>query len=285
MKYWWIRIFDYHPPDDQTELVYYDKGTLLDEWYIKGETASRNDAKESVVNKYGQNIKFAKPRKGSSGQYAIVMESNEFFYDRFYKELPDGCICFNCHKPISGKACDFPQLSTYVIENICGQSGLDVLSELSDSEIHFCSYRCCSETYSKLRSYDTIEFQNREGQNTTGIYGYIYHIYNRHTNKHYIGQTKYMPFFRWQEHVKDNVKGDICDLVFEVITKVTVNDQRYLNNIEAWWIQFYTDKYGENNVMNITHPHITIEHLVELYNKAKLNSGVTCNGVKSLFKL
>lgn len=107
---------------------------------------------------------------------------------------------------------------------------------------------------------------------STNVFGYIYHIYNRVENKHYVGQTKYMPFFRWQEHVKDGYKGNICDLVFETLTEVTVNSQEYLNNIEAWYIQQFTDMYGKDNVFNITHPHLTIDSLIKLYKQTKLNN-------------
>ena len=269
IKYWWIRVYDYNVLEDTADIesIYCDKGTLLDEWYIVKENASRDDAKQSVINKYGSSIKFAKPRK-TSGQYAIVMESNSFFYDRFYKELPEGCICFNCHKPIEGKAANFPKLYLDRIRDICGQSAVDYLEDYTSDELYFCSYGCSSKLYSKLMNYDTLEFQSRSGYESTGVYGYIYHIYNRSNNKHYIGQTKYMPFFRWQEHVKDGVKGDICDLVFEVITAVPQQDQDYLNNIEAYWIKYYSDMYGEANVMNITHPQIHIQELIQLYDKA-----------------
>jgi hypothetical protein len=96
-----------------------------------------------------------------------------------------------------------------------------------------------------------------------GVYGYIYHIYNRITNMHYIGQTVYMPFFRWQEHVKSGLKGNITDLTFETITEVRVKSQEYLNNIEAWWIQKYIHEYGCDMVMNITVPKLTMEDLIK----------------------
>ena len=80
---------------------------------------------------------------------------------------------------------------------------------------------------------------------------------------HYIGQTVCMPFFRWQEHVKSGLKGDITDLIFETITEVRVKSQEYLNNIEAWWIQKYIHDYGRENVMNITTPKITMEDLIK----------------------
>ena len=84
---------------------------------------------------------------------------------------------------------------------------------------------------------------------------------------HYIGQTTYMPFFRWQEHVKSGLKGNICDLVFDTITEVRVKSQEYLNSIEAWWIQKYIEDYGRDRVMNLTVPRITIEDLAREYSE------------------
>lgn len=175
----------------------------------------------------------------------MIMDSNAFFYERFMVDVDT--ICFNCHKPIKGKAKDFP--------SITADNGV---------KYHFCSYDCRMVVQRKINPYSEGEFQEREGyENNGGVYGYIYHIYNRSTNMHYIGQTVYMPFFRWQEHVKSGLKGDITDLIFETITEVRVKSQEYLNNIEAWWIQKYIHDYGRENVMNITTPKITMEDLIK----------------------
>lgn len=208
---------------------------------------SRGEAKDEVKKKSSIS-RFAKPRKGN-GIYALVMDSNQFFYERFNIEVDT--ICFNCHKSIKGKQKDF----SYITAD-------------GGKKYYFCSYGCRAETSSKINPYYEGEFQTREGyESNGGVYGYIYHIYNRKTNMHYIGQTVYMPFFRWQEHVKSGLKGNITDLVFETITEVRVKSQEYLNNIEAWWIRKYIDEYGRNHVMNITVPKITLEDLAVEYSK------------------
>ena len=248
MKYWWIRIFDYKTDEELKEYTDIDvwearRGTLLDEYYLCGEDMTREDAKKAVRERSGVE-RFAKPRKGC-GVYALIMDSNAFFYERFMVDVDT--ICFNCHKPIKGKAKDFP--------SITADNGV---------KYHFCSYDCRMVVQRKINPYSEGEFQEREGyENNGGVYGYIYRIYNRSTNMHYIGQTVYMPFFRWQEHVKSGLKGDITDLIFETITEVRVKSQEYLNNIEAWWIQKYIHDYGRENVMNITTPKITMEDLIK----------------------
>ena len=251
INYYWVRIFDYKVDEalenyTDDDIYGKSKGTLLDEYYICGEDMTRKQAKQEVKKKSGVN-KFAKPRK-NDGIYALVMDSNKFFYDRFTKEIDT--ICFNCHKKIKGKLKDFHGIS---------HDGADY---------YFCSYDCYRETWCKTNPRNEGEWQSKEGYETNGgVYGYIYHIYNRKNNKHYIGQTIYMPFFRWQEHSKDHIKGDITDLVFETITEVRMKSQEYLNNIEAWWIRKFIDEYGKENVMNITVPKITMEDLIKEYSR------------------
>lgn len=251
MNYYWVRIFDYRKSEEEKfhkengDWTNY-KGTLLDEYYLCGEDMTREQAKYEVGKKNCVE-KFAKPRK-NNGVYAILMDSDKFFYDRFNVEIDT--ICFNCHRPIKGKLKDFPH-TEYNNERYC-----------------FCSWDCKREILSKVNPYNEGEWQQREGYDSNGgVYGYIYHIYNRKTNMHYIGQTVYMPFFRWQEHAKQHIKGDLVDLVFETITEVRVKSQEYLNNIEAWWIRKFIDEYGKENVMNVSVPKITMEDLIAEYSK------------------
>lgn len=252
LNYYWVRIYDYRMDDElkeHTELNEWEsfKGTLLDEYYLCGEGMTRELAKKEVIQKSCVQ-KFAKPRK--SGEiYALILNSEKFFYDRFNIDVDTYCFNSECHKPIKGKMKDFPRIKNNNIDYYC------------------CCYDCKREVNNKLFSTEG-EFQEREGyESNGGVYGYIYHIYNRVTNMHYIGQTIYMPFFRWQEHVKSHVKGNICDLVFETVTEVRTKSQEYLNSVEAWWIRKYISEYGKENVMNISVPKITIEYLIEEYSK------------------
>lgn len=251
IKYYWIRIFDYKQDDELKEYSPLDwdaqKGTMLDEYYLCGPDLSRDDVKKAVTERSGIS-RFAKPRK-SDGVYAIVMDSTQYYYERFTLEIDTKCFC--CYNSIKGKAKDFPSM---IADN--------------GEKYHFCSYECRRTIQNKLNPYVEGEFQEREDYTRNGgVYGYIYHIYNRRTNMHYIGQTIYMPFFRWQEHAKQGIKGDITDLVFETIAEVRVKSQEYLNNIEAWWIRKFIHDYGKEHVMNITIPKITIEELAAEYDK------------------
>lgn len=277
-NYYWVRVFDY---DYERDL--FDKGVLLDEFYLKG-LISREDAKKEVREKYNgetkNNIKFAKPKKKASGVYAILMDSNRFYYDRLYATIDT--ICFWCHKPVIGKASEFPK--SYI-----GNSKYGVWEEndgMTDLEktAYFCSYDCKKIYHSNIYNSEG-EFQEKEAGENGDIFGYIYLIYNRTENTFYVGQTRFMPFFRWQEHVKDGKKGDIKDLSFSVLTEVRKNrrqndeqNQLYLNSIEAWWIAKYQEE--GHKVFNISNPKITVESL-----KRKFDEMIKKNKQVGIFEL
>lgn len=254
MKYFWVRIYDYKKSD---ELEFYTKesvwekykGILLDEYYLCGEEMTREQAKEQVKSKSSVD-KFAKPRK-NDGIYAIVMDSTKYWYERFTVEVDDFCFNIGCGNKVQGKLKHFPYITSD-----------------NGERRYFCCYSCCSDYYHKTNPNNEGDWQSREDYTINGgVYGYIYHIYNRKTNMHYIGQTVYMPFFRWQEHAKSGLKGDITDLVFETITEVRVKSQEYLNNVEAWWIRKFIDDYGKDNVMNLVVPRLTISDFENEYSK------------------
>lgn len=252
INYYWIRVFQYDRERDS-----YEKGILLDEFYLKGEELSKNDVKSTIKNKYvgdtADVIKFAKPTK-KGGLYALVMESNKFFYDRFYLEIDT--YCFHCHKHIKGKAANFPRISDDYFD-----------TDLEDSKrtYYFCSYDCKNKLLKGMR-YEG-EFQEKE--KLSNIYGYIYLLYNRIENKYYIGQTRYLPFFRWQEHIKSGLKGDITDITFSVLAEIKEStkqdNQGVLNNIEAWWIQKFIEEGYE--VQNITIPKLSMDDYKKMFSE------------------
>lgn len=259
--YFWVRVYDYVYDRDSHE-----KGVLLDEFYLKDVVGGRDGAKIEVKSRYvGQSSKdigFSKPRK-RDGLYAIVMDSNKFFFDRFYAHIET--FCFWCHKPIKGKACDFPR--EFIGEGHWYHDGDDVFMDL-DKTAYFCRYDCKRTFRDSLRFEG--EFQEKEEGRNGEVFGYIYLMYNRAKDVYYIGQTRFMPFFRWQEHIKEGKKGDIKDLTFSVLTEVnrrsSLSDelnQEYLNNVESWWIAKYREEGCE--VFNIMNPKLTLSNLRERF--------------------
>lgn len=260
MNYYWVRIYDYNL---NSEIE--NKGTLLNEYYMCGIELNKEEVKAEILLKYN-GLKFAKPRK-TGGLYALVMESTQHFYNRFHHEIDTICFDPTCQKRLKGKAHEFPQLHK------------NYLSPSEEPDRYFCSHKCKANTIQLLR-YEG-EFQSKEPGCHGSIFGYIYLIYNRAENKYYIGQTRFMPFFRWQEHVKAGFKGDIQDLSFSVITEVYKNlsksendNQIYLNNIEAFWINKYIEDGFQ--VINDTKPRITINYLVDTFEKSVSNQLKIC---------
>lgn len=270
--YYWIRVFDYdreRDSSDESILLESDKGVMLDEFYLRDVTGGRDEVKSVVRERYKGNtpneIKFAKPKKGKSGVYAIVMDSDNFFYDRFHATVDT--YCFWCHRPVKGKAREFPR--SYIGNDDEGYYAPndDRFCDLTKTA-YFCDHDCKSIYLSSLNHEG--EFQVKEQGEKGDIFGYIYLIYNRAKDAYYIGQTRFMPFFRWQEHIKSGEKGDIKDLTFSVITEVIRNkgqsedkNQLYLNSLEAWWIKKYQEE--GHQVVNISRPKITIEHLKQRF--------------------
>ncbi|WP_240416714.1 GIY-YIG nuclease family protein [Paenibacillus periandrae] len=260
-EYYWIRVYDYISERDR-----FEKGTKLDEFYLK--ETDREAVKQHVRDKYCSNtakeLKFAKPKKGTNGIYAIVMDSTKFFHDHFYCQLDT--ICFWCNTPIKGKASEYPR--EYIGEGLYYDSEDEVFSDLTKTAF-FCRYACKSNYNNSQRNIEG-EFQVKEEGANGDIFGYIYLIYNRDTGSYYVGQTRFLPFFRWQEQVKSGQKGDISDMSFSVLAQVNRNrqesdeqNQQYLNSIESWWIQKYQKEHP--NVINIVTPKITIEYLKDRF--------------------
>ena len=242
-KYYWVRIFDYNYERDD-----YLKGSIIYEDYFKD--VERESLKNDLLNLY-KNLKFAKPRK-KDGIYCILMDSSQFFYERFKVNI--GCLCFNCLSKLKGRDMDFPNIL------------------LDDIKYYFCDYECKRNYYKKSdKLYNEGEFQNKEKGmlDNKEIFGYIYEIYNRNENTYYIGQTRYYPFFRWQEHIKSGSKGSIEDLTFRVIsslvsTKDEIIDAKSLNELESYYIKMY--ECDSKNVINITKPKFNKSEWLEIYN-------------------
>ena len=79
--------------------------------------------------------------------------------------------------------------------------------------------------------------------------GYIYMITKKSTGQFYVGQSKYVPIFRWGQHLlTDRFKLDnIIDYKFEVL-EIVKNPSRDLNAKEAYWIN---KKRNENPSLSL----------------------------------
>jgi hypothetical protein len=268
----WVRIFDYNHERDENDVLD-RKGVPLDEYYLKDVAGGREEAKAIVSERFGKPLLFAKPKK-RDGIYAIVMESEQFFYDRFHKVIDTYCFWHECHKPIKGKMTEFPR--SYIAKEA---SECEFPGETTDEVVYFCSYDCKSKYRNAMNPFSEGEFQLKEAGEGGVIFGYIYQIYNRQEDIYYVGQTRFLPFFRWQEHVKSGKKGDIKDLSFSVLAvvprtpgKSDDENQRYLNSVESWWIGLFVAE--RKVVKNISQPKPTIAHLKEAFESMLRAKGI-----------
>jgi hypothetical protein len=178
VTYYWVRVFDYDFERDR-----YDKGTLLDEFYLKDVAGGREEAKKLVRERYcsntGKELKFRKP-KNQHGIYAIIMDSEKYWYDRFYATIDTHC--FWCLKPIKGKASEFPR--AYIGADKHNASRDDVFTDLEQTA-YFCTTDCKIH-FSRSQKSDEGEFQVKEEGRDGDVYGYIYLIYNRAEDHFYM---------------------------------------------------------------------------------------------------
>ena len=111
------------------------------------------------------------------------------------------------------------------------------------SNVKFCGYRCRENFVEREKKklfdegYIDESFITRDSFSCADISGYIYKISKKSTGEFYIGQTKYVPIFRWGQHLKTerfDVKN-ILDYQFEVI-EVVPKSENILER-EKHWIQ------------------------------------------------
>jgi hypothetical protein len=75
--------------------------------------------------------------------------------------------------------------------------------------------------------------------------GYIYKISKKSTEEFYVGQTIYVPIFRWGQHLlteRFNIQN-IDDYVFEILE--VVKNKKLLNERETYWINKCRDENPE----------------------------------------
>ena len=124
--------------------------------------------------------------------------------------------------------------------------------------MRFCSSRCMSEKLEELKQKikpndENLDFWvDRNMFYNSEIVGYIYKITKKSTNEFYIGQTKYVPIFRWGQHLKTERfdLSNILDYNFETI--YVVKKGMNILEVEENYIKEYKEKY-KGLCLNIIH--------------------------------
>ncbi len=239
-----------------------DYNELIDENILI--CSDREHFKEIIRDMYGTDVKFANSKKYKPNTiYCIII--GEVWDDKKYLQK----IEFECGE-CGHKVTTYSQ-RPYTIDGYTFNRRLCGLEE--HSKKMFCSQSCMSK-YTERESAKLIN--EVDGQNlwvskdsfveeTFGVVGFIYKITKKSTNEFYVGQTVYVPVFRWGQHLKTDrfpIK-DITDYKFEIIEKVPNGVS--LNERERYWIQkLYRENPGLSLNISLTSKDALQENLFDV---------------------
>jgi hypothetical protein len=210
---------------------------------------NREQFKSIIKEEYGNDIKFRNSKNLKPGDlYCIIIGEHCYSTENYFVKIISKCSYCGCKlegyfKPI--------RFDNYELDRQL--YGID--KELYDKEM-FCSHTCKNNRLNYLRekiSKDTNSLENAdiwvdkslfsESQSSNKIVGYIYKITKRSTGEFYIGETTYVPIFRWGQHLITErfPLSNIEDYIFEVID--TVYEGTNIFDVESKYIKEYYNKY------------------------------------------
>lgn len=208
---------------------------------------NREDFKEYIKSIYGKDVKFANSKKYPPNTiYCIIIGEHCYNAQRYFNRIEYECDF--CHCKVSGYIDNKVTIDNYELR--------DELANQYDKykDKKFCSWKC-KDAYieiekSKICDEDIAfnQFITRDMFTNNNLAGYIYKITKKSTGEFYIGQTVYVPIFRWGQHLKTerfDIKN-ILDYKFEVIELVKKNEN--ILEREKYWIQKY---YKENPSLSL----------------------------------
>lgn len=185
--------------------------------------------------------------------YVIIISENCFNTKKYITVDDYTCSCCGRHFKANEETVHKMDLSRLI--DICSQKVQENEKELM--AMRFCSTGCCNKKHNELLAeYKEYAKNNNllsdEWINVNSFdhnSGYIYMITKKSTGEFYVGQTKYVPIFRWGQHLKTerfDLKN-IQDYVFEVL-EICKNTSETLLEREAYWIN---KKRNENPKLSL----------------------------------
>lgn len=252
-------VLDKNATPDYTGLQYYgcsNKEIVMDCKIVD----NREQFKSIIKEEYGNDIKFRNSKNLKPGDlYCIIIGEHCYNTENYFVKITSKCSYCGCKlegyfKPI--------RFDNYELDRQL--YGID--KELYDKEM-FCSHTCKNNRLNYLKeklSKDTDRLENAdiwvdkslfsESQSSNKIIGYIYKITKRSTGEFYIGETTYVPIFRWGQHLITErfPLSNIEDYIFEVID--TVYEGTNIFDVESKYIKEYYNKYPDLslNIAGIT---------------------------------
>ena len=220
-------------------------------------TESRETFKENLRALY-PDIKFANNGKLKEGDIYCIIISDNCFNAAEHLAVKD-YLCKHCGK--SFKSNEKLLIKYYsVYEFKTKRVTADVLKEYEAriKDMRFCSRECLLNHKEEIIAMLEKETLNRQGNDkdfppdifitrhtfdkSTNNAGYIYKISKRSTKEFYVGQTSYVPIYRWGQHLlteRFNIHN-IADYIFEILE--VVNNKKQLNKRERYWINKCRDE-------------------------------------------
>lgn len=239
------------------EIIYriYEKiKPIIDEWGVDDKQIisqevclanSREEFKQMITELYHPTpIYFANSKKRKIGDLiCIIISENAYDAEKYLSVIEYECE--NCKKNFKTTQKNVKSFDEWELRNfkrICEEKYLEIESEIVRMKF------CCKHCYYTTRDKITKELEKYASDNnlvsdvwiTKDTFssisdGFIYMISKKSTGEFYVGQTMYVPIFRWGQHLLterfhiDNIE----DYIFEVLE---VCKKEELNYKEAYWI-------------------------------------------------
>jgi len=212
-------------------------------------TDSRETFKENIRALY-PDVKFANNGKLKDGDVYCIIISDNCYNTEEYIAVKD-YQCAHCGKTFKSNEKLLNKFyGTYEFKT--SRITSDVLREYEPKikDMRFCSKYCMlnhkNEIINMLIDETLVRHNNDKDfppdvfitrdifNDKAGDVGYIYKISKKSSGQFYIGQTSYVPIYRWGQHLlteRFNLQN-ITDYVFEIVEVVT--DRKLLNQRETY---------------------------------------------------
>lgn len=222
---------------------------------------SREQFKSIIKDTYGSDIKFAYSKKYKEKQlYCIIIGEHCYNTECYFNKIE--YVCDNCGINVSTYTPQDIRIDSYTIK-------FSLFGEEKYKKNKFCCSYCCDEFVRNaqkiLKADGESEFFVSRDMFTEKVKGYIYKITKKSSGEFYIGQSIYVPIFRWGQHLKTD-RFDIKNLLdyqFETIEVVPKNES--ILDREKYWIQkYYKDNPSKSlNIMQTSNlDQITIDDIL-----------------------
>ena len=203
-------------------------------------------------------VHFANTRKLVNGDIYINIISEDCYNTAEYFILNDyTCSCCGRNFKTNNRLL-IKFYSTWAIRNACEEKYLK--NEIEIANMVFCTNSCRNIKENQLideykeyaRANNLIEDNTWISRDTFSKYdyGYIYQITKKSTGEFYVGKTKYVPIFRWGQHLTtERFKlENIEDYKFEILEVLKKSSDKKLSEREAYWIN---KKRNENPKLSL----------------------------------